>query len=272
MPARIEMSDLKKSIIKKWYDKLHFPKEYDAEFQEILERSELGGITAIEEYEYDKDCGKNLCAYLYFCEAVSEKYKAHGISEEILADTLSDIVVWTKIYYGMWGVVGFAEVNWIRRHLSFKLFKLGRLQFEMTEAEQDVDGFDTKKGEPILAVHIPGVGPLIEADALASFDSAKEFFAKYFPAYAYKCFTCHSWLLDPTLKKYLSAGANILRFAELFTPIASDDSDELLKYIFRRDTKRESVAREVKPNAFAARIADAIAQGETFHEVLGARK
>ena len=263
------MAGSKKNIIKKWYDKLHFPTEYDEQFSLILENCDLGGVTVAEEYEYNEDTGKNLCAYLYFCEAVSEKYKRHGISDEILLDTLSDIVVWTKIYYGMWGKVGFAEVSWIRRHLTFKLFKLGRLQFEITDAECDIDAFDTECGDPILAVHIPGVGPLSESD---SFNMAKEFFGSYFPAYSYKCFTCHSWLLDPTLKKYLRDGANILRFAELFTPVSSEKSDTLLKYIFRRDTTRESVANEEKKSGVAERIADAIANGEIFYEVLGARK
>ncbi len=266
------MTGSKKYIIKKWYEALGFPKEYDAEFYAILDSASLEGVDTAENYVYDKDTGKNLCAYLYFCEAVSEQYSKLGIGDEILMDTLSDIVVWTKIYYGMWGKVGFAEVNWIRRHLTFKLFKLGRLQFEISAAEADVSEYNTKAGDPILAVHIPGVGPLTKEDALVSFDKAREFFKEYFPAYEYKCFTCHSWLLDPTLKKYLRDGANILRFAELFTPIKSDVSDELLKYIFRRDTTRASVAAEVKKSGFAERIAEAIAKGEIFHEVLGARK
>lgn len=266
------MAGSKKNIIKKWYEALGFPTEYDTEFYALLDDVSLDGVDTAENYVYDNDTGKNLCAYLYFCEAISHKYKEHGISDNILMDTLSDIVVWTNTYYGMWGKVGFAEVNWIRRHLTFKLFKLGRLQFEITEAERDMDAFDTKRGEPILAVHIPGVGPLSEYDALASFEMAKEFFKEYFPDYKYKCFTCHSWLLDPTLKKYLREGSNILRFAALFTPVAIEDSDTLLKYIFRRDTTRESVAKEEKASSFAVKIADAITDGEIFHEVLGARK
>ena len=263
---------MKISIIEKWYNFLKFPKEYDSDFFSILDSTDLSDVTNIESFENSDDKGKNLLAYLYFCEAVSEKYKKLGIPEKILIDTLSDLVVWTNTYYTMTKSVGFAETNWLKWHLSFKLFKLGRLQFAFDSAKCDIENYGIKRGDNVLAVHIAEVGPLNIEDCLESFENAKEFFKSYFPEYDYKCFTCHSWLLDGGLKNHLKEGSNILRFAELFDKVKEDKSDALLKYIFRWDATRENLENMKIKSSFAAKIFDAISRGEAFYEVLGVRR
>ena len=263
---------MKKSVIEKWYKILNFPKEYTEDFYALLKATDCEDITDINGYADSSDKGKNLLAYLYFCESVSEKYKKLGIPEEILIDTLYDLVVWTKTYYDMTGKVGFAQTGWLKWHMSFKLFKLGRLQFAFDKAECDIEAYSVKRGDDILAVHIAEVGPLDIDECLKSFENAKNFFKKYFPEYNYKCFTCHSWLLDEGLGNYLRENSNILRFAALFKNIKADESDALLKYIFRRDATRENLDDMKIKSSFAQKIYDAVKCGETFYEVLGARK
>ena len=76
--------------------------------------------------------------FLYFCEDLEKYYKKTGISEDILLDTLSDIVVWTKIHFRINKKIGLSETHWLVRHLSGRLFKLGRLQFCMESEEIEV--------------------------------------------------------------------------------------------------------------------------------------
>jgi len=45
---------------------------------------------------------------------------------------------------------------------------------------------------------------------------ARDFFARHFPGEPYTAGVCHSWLLDPQLKRYLGADSHIVRFQERF--------------------------------------------------------
>ena len=59
-------------------------------------------------------------------------HRDKGIDEAITADTLSDLFLWIREYRRLRGRWGFSEHGWIVRHFLGKLYKLGRLQFEMT--------------------------------------------------------------------------------------------------------------------------------------------
>ena len=200
---------MKKNIIKKWYSLLKFPEKYDLQFKELLDSSDCEDLTSLSEYEDYNNKGKNLLAFLYFCEELSVKYKAKNIPDEILYDTLSDIVIWTNTYFSISKKLGLDETNWLKKHLSFKLFKLGRLQFCIADSEFDIPGYSIGKGDRILEVHIPQAGPLNFEKCKESFENSKKFFSKYFKEYDYKCFTCHSWLLDKALLPFLSENSNI---------------------------------------------------------------
>ncbi|SEO54391.1 acyltransferase domain-containing protein [Paenibacillus sp. OV219] len=57
-----------------------------------------------------------------------EQYKHYGIPKEVLVHTLSDLKLWMEHYYrkhGSWGT----DIMWMHHHLTFQLFRLGRLQF-----------------------------------------------------------------------------------------------------------------------------------------------
>jgi hypothetical protein len=86
----------------------------------------------------------------------------------------------------------------------------------------------------VLAVHIPGDGPLRPADCDASFRAAADFVAEYFPHERFRFATCSSWLLDEQLAEYLPREANIVDFQRRFThfgdrPLADD---EVLEFVF----------------------------------------
>ncbi len=58
-----------------------------------------------------------------------EQYKAHDISDKALRDTLSDVRIWMDVCKKRTGYHGLLEYGWLCNHFSFKLFRIGRLQF-----------------------------------------------------------------------------------------------------------------------------------------------
>lgn len=259
-----------KQIVKKWYEKLGFPKVFDKEFYPYLDSVRLTDAMTLERYPKDsKDGKKNLAYFLYFCEELSKKYEAMGIPESILLDSLSDLVVWAKTWYCVKGSLHLEELNWLSRTLGMRLFKLGRLQFCMGEAKDDIPEFDVKLGDSVMEIHIQGEGRLDTEECKKSIEAAKEFFACYFPNFKYKVFTCHSWLIDEDLKDFLPEGSNILKFGDMFYRAQNDDSNALLRYIFRWDTNEINLKYAYSSSAFAEKVKSAVLKGKVFHETLG---
>ncbi len=257
-------------IIEKWYKKLEFPKEYDAEFYEALKTTPISDAITLE--SYDKTCknGKrNLLSFLYFCEELSKKYEEKGIPEEILLDTLSDIPRWAITHSGLKGELFLGELPWLSNHLGFELFKIGRLQFRMNGATRDFDKVGIKKGDPIMEIHIPAEGKLDKELAKESIARSKEFFKKYFPEYSWEYYTCDSWLLDTALKKYLPENSNILNFQALFEIDYEPESDALLRYLFKWNTNILNLKYEPAFSSLAQKIKPAALSGEKFHESWG---
>jgi hypothetical protein len=121
-------------------------------------------------------------------------------------------------------------------------------------------------------VHIPEGERLSPEECDNSFKLARAFFEKYFPEFEYTVFTCHSWLLDDTLKNYLPGTSNIIRFGDRFDKVEDDESLALIRYIFRWDTTPEGIKHAVTYSAFSERIKKAVMSGEKFHETVGVIK
>lgn len=262
-----------KTVIKGWYERLHLPKEYKAEFEKALATTPISDAIEINTYNTDEPDGKrNLLSYLFMCEALKNRYAEKGIDEQILLDTLSDIGIWLDVWTELKGELYLGELSWLRRHLEMRLFRLGRLQFCMAECEHDCPEYNLKKGDPIIEVHIPADGPLTPAECERSLAQAREFFAKYYPDYDYRCFTCHSWLLDPTLGKLLSEDSNIIRFQKMFENAANDPSDSILRYVFKWNTNARNLKYAPVFSSFAASVKKEFLSGTQFYETLGVIK
>ena len=259
-----------KEIIKKWYYKLGFPESYEEEFLKLLEEAKLSDDVKLSDIANNtENCPYNLLYSLYFLEDMQRLYKERNIPEEILLDTAYDIVRWTQIWYEINGKLGLDLMGWISAHLSAKLFKLGRLQFDFGEFGKDYKEQGIAKGEKRIGVHIPAEGPLTPELCDESFNQAKEFFRKYYPEYEYKYFTCYSWLLDETLDKYSNENSNITKFRRRFTPIDGYVGDDILKYVFRWDVRRCDLDSFTPSGRFAEAIKNAALAGEEFHSRLG---
>lgn len=261
------------SIIEKWYKKLEMPKIYDREFYRALDKIRISDVLSIETYDiYSTDGKRNLLSALFMCENLAEKYHEKGIGEEILHATLSDLVIWTKTWSDLKSELYLGQLDWLKRHLEMRLFRLGRLQFCMGQAECDIPWRGIKAGDNVLEIHIPEGEPLSKEACIKSIETAKKFFEVYFPEFEYKCFTCHSWLLDASLENFLKLESNVLQFGRMFDAVHMEKSDAILRYIFRWDTTRDNLKFAVPCNTFTEAVKRHVMQGGEFYEVLGVLK
>ena len=179
----------------------------------------------------------NLYLYIRFSEFTYEEYKKRGISEDIFYLTMSDFAVTARQNVdkgGVYGITQHPERPWLRLHLDSKLYRLGRLQFELAESERDVEvnGKSLKQGEPCINVHIARYVPLDENECENSYALARDFFKKYYGIET--CFFfCHSWLLHPWLSDVLSKTSSIMRFQNKFEILETEeDTDDVISYVF----------------------------------------
>ncbi|MER7840474.1 acyltransferase domain-containing protein [Streptomyces sp. NPDC096040] len=174
-------------------------------------------------------------------------HHARGVPADVSRRTLADLGRGMTLHRRRYGRGGLAplQASWLTRHFRGELYQLGRLQYErarlgehtaraITATDTDTGtgtntdtGTDTgtghavsvAPGQPCLNLHIPDYcGPLTPTACDRSLALAREFFPQHFPEEQYPVATCHSWLLDPQLRRYLPADSNIVRFQDRFRP------------------------------------------------------
>ncbi|NQT61174.1 MAG: DUF5596 domain-containing protein [Bacteroidetes bacterium] len=149
--------------------------------------------------------------------AVTELHKKK-IPDEIIRATLSDISLWSRYYFREFRIVGYPSNKfcWFNHHFEGKLFRLGRLQYELTLLKFETELL--QQGAPILKIHVPEDGKLIGEQCDESFLQAERFFGDTYP-FSYQALILDSWLSDHDLLKLLPESSNIRKFAERFIPI-----------------------------------------------------
>ena len=259
-----------KAVIEHWYKKLRFPDRLGGAFYRALNSIPVPEDVTLESYDLgSKDGARNLLTFLYLCEETHARAAALGIPENVITDTLGDIVICTEDNSAVRGELYLGQLKWLRLHLSLKLFRLGRLQFCMAKAPRDIPAAGVSQNDPVLEIHVPRGGKLPQEACLNSLTQAKAFFPAHFPEFGYKVFLCYSWLLDDALESYLPGGSNILRFAKLFERVYQTETYDILGSVFRIDTTPENLSRAECTSAFAQRIKVAVLSGEKFHTALG---
>lgn len=264
-----------KEIIKKWFDILEYPKEY-----ECLLFSSFGIFdkAAIEKNEkpytwLQEQDDKNLCLLyaLCKCEDFFNKHVSLGMPENIIIDTMREVKRHTRKYSENGSdKLGIFNIKWVGTVLSGNLFCLGRLEFQMKKATVEIEKHGIKLGDNIVNVHIPGTKtPLDKTDVDFSFDSAYEFFERFFPEFDYKGFTCYSWLMDPTLKKLLPKTSNIVGFLDRFDIVSSKESDSALKHVFDRNATYENIMQYTPKTSLQKAIAEYVQNGGKMLMALG---
>ena len=169
----------------------------------------------------DFSCLKNqsdlmrLAVILCCAVKVHERYEKEGISDEIYYHTMSDIKIWCENN----GNKGLKNYGWLKNHVSFELFRLGRLQFQLYECKNKTllyHKLPFSYGDRLIYIHIPQGEKLEKERCLESISMATEFFKKHFPDFKYKHFFTESWLLYEGNRDFMHKDSNIVSFMSLF--------------------------------------------------------
>ncbi len=163
-----------------------------------------------------------------------------GKPEDIWIDTMKCFSRFVNEHYKQYGYYGFDRGFWTTRQINAKLFRIGELEYELT------DNGETGKG---VALHIPS-DAVLEPDRLnASVAKAREFLKTYYPEYASCPFTLHTWLLAPQIEKLLPEDSRIRRFRRAFDLTDTDEDclEGLMGWVF--DMPREKRGREFMAEA-----------------------
>lgn len=207
---------------------LEIPPEKEAELKAAYDRSQ--DDFAKEVNKLDDPHLWVLALYIKWGAESYDIWHAAGIPDKIYFDTFKDIVIWSERYKARTGKVGLMEWPWFIIHIGMKLFRLGRLQFEVVTLSEDTPL--APKGTELLSIHIPRGEPMTAENIKESLDLSKEFFPKYFGK-SYDLYYCNSWLLAPQLEQMLSERSGIRDFRRYFDIFVEDNSwSQAEDYIF----------------------------------------
>jgi hypothetical protein len=161
---------------------------------------------------------------------------SRGIDEGVTWATLANLGVTADAYVSAHGRLGFEGAFWLCQHVRGRIYRLGRLQFNVETVTFDPPPeAGVRKGDPALGVHIPPGPPLTPEACDDSFAQALPFFERRVPAGPFTVATCSSWLLDPQLVGMVGPDSNILRFQRRFTPVPGRSwpgDEDVLRFVF----------------------------------------
>jgi hypothetical protein len=166
---------------------------------------------------------------------------SRGIPDHIARETLADLGRNVRVNRKRHGEGGLGVSFWLMLHFRGMIYQLGRLQFERSLMRGNISealkarGVEATRDDVVLSLHIPDfLGPMSPESIDDSIGWARSFFPRHFPEERYEYMVCHSWLLDPQLKQYLSPESNIIRFQNRFS-LAEDTSDadrSVIQFVF----------------------------------------
>ena len=195
-----------------------------------------------------------LAVILKLAVDVKTKYDEAGIDEKIYYDTMSDIKIWCEKIDNK----GIKEYMWLKNHVRFELFRLGRLQFQLYPCKNRTllyNKLPFNFGDNLIYIHIPEGEKLSQDKCKESISSAREFFAEYFPEFKYNFFFCESWLLFEGNKDFMKSDSNIVKFMSLFQHCYSVKVD--VQAIERIYGKRKLIKKNYSENTDLQRRAKA---------------
>ncbi|MDE7070741.1 MAG: acyltransferase domain-containing protein [Clostridia bacterium] len=194
-------------------------------------------------------------------EKTLERYREMGIDEDIFKATIDDIRIWCENCDN----TGLNNVGWIKNHISCKLFKIGRLQFQLFVCSSpliDYSKLPFSKGEKLIYVHIPQGEKLSVEDCKKSLSEANKFFARYFPNHKYRYYFCESWLLFENNKLFMKENSNIVQFMNLFDiRFSLNNEDQAFERIF-------NVNRRSHPDLYCQNIEKRLFTVSNLPEIL----
>lgn len=176
----------------------------------------LNELKALAERFDQNEYSLDLLLILNSLPTLYQKYKQHGIPDEIFYESMDDIRCKVNECVECKGVVGTFVADWYDRFFKLTCFAYGRFQYEvMTYEGEDFtmsSGRVFKSGDKYINMHIPSRGiPLTDEVRLASYRAAYPHFSGLFED-GVVIFGCSSWLLYPRHREFLPTGMNLLKF------------------------------------------------------------
>lgn len=222
-------------------------------------------LSNLKKMEKDNYYCKLVYYFTRFALELYPEYINRGFTEQEYIHTFHDLAIWNEMCMLETGICGLRETHWLTSHLHCGIVRLGRVQFQPEILQEDLiyNGKTIARGSEILHIHVPFGGALPINEVQDSLNRARKHFnAQYVHA--------ESWLLDPTLKKYLSPSSNILAFANLFELYKTEQSDSIERFVFKviKKDKKEYEAT----NRFQCDIKQALMQGTVFYSGYGVLK
>lgn len=152
-------------------------------------------------------------------------YEKLGIDRNIYISTMKCFSRFTYEHKISYNVYGFDRAFWTARQTSLTLFRLGELEYEMVNNDN----------EKSISIHIPSDAKLTKENIDCSIKKAKSFFRKYFPDFANVKYYCESWLLSPILteQKMLPLNSNIMTLRSYFDINDSFESEDYKEWVFK---------------------------------------
>ena len=145
------------------------------------------------------------------------RYKAKGIGAETFVATMKAFSRFVGESQARFGRALFDRSFWTWRQLSLRLFRLGALEYEITEGESVPAAVRKATGMVRgVSVHIPSDADMSEATVNASLAAWHDFAVAYQPRWADAPLWCESWLLSPALERLLRPASHILAFQRRF--------------------------------------------------------
>ena len=179
--------------------------------------------------------------YIRFSIPAYARNQELGLTDENFLIPARDLQECCMIQYNRDGVFGVPQKSyrlWLRHYLQNRIFRLGRLNFELRDSLYDVQLGDVHiaVGDPCISVHIPGNLPFTDALCEEAYDMARAFFKKHF--HMDTCvFYCGTWLLHPWLKTCMKPDSNIIKFQSKFQIVET----------YERENELLNIARHIFP-------------------------
>jgi len=158
----VRQSDSLLCIFTEFHEKTAIRNEWHREW------SELPVDPSIQAFYGERTLMFYLLAYLAALPYTEREYLRRGISMDIFHDTMLDFAYYVSDAYELDGRWGYHHFMWIWRHLSCKLFRLGRLQFMLKPFEDQVTAFRNKKDGKIQLLADPGLALRSDGYALGA--------------------------------------------------------------------------------------------------------
>lgn len=205
------------------------------ESPETLEFERMGAYlqTLSEKYSVPRFT-LNLFAVVILSPRVRTFYQRAGVAENVIKDTLADILYKYIECKRVYNIDGIKAWDWYLGLFKLNLFQIGRLQYKYAQFlfldEYEKDGKIIRKDEEVIGIHIPTTGtPLAHEACLESYQKAEQFFKEFFVG-RQLTFTCCSWLLNPENEEIMDKNSNIVRFMKDFDVIYKETYDNYEKF------------------------------------------